>query len=75
MREVANLLKDLQILAYDVEAAFHITRIRVALSRRGEVIGVEDEFIAGIAVRHGELLVTRNLGQFNRVPGLKVESW
>lgn len=75
MREVTSLLKDLQILAYDVEAAFHTARIHVTLSRRGETIGVEDEFIAGIAVRHGEPLVTRNLSHFNRVPGLKVESW
>ena len=75
MREVASLLKDLRILAYDVESAFHIARIHVSLSRRGEAIGVMDEFIAGIAVRHGEPLVTRNLGHFNKVPGLKVESW
>ena len=75
MREAASLLRDLQILTYDVDAAFHIARIHAALSRRGETIGVEDEFIAGIAVRHGEPLVTRNLSHFNRIPGLKVEAW
>jgi predicted nucleic acid-binding protein len=72
LREVASLLKDLEILAYDVEVAFHVARIHVALSGRGETNGVEDGFIAGIAVRRGEPLVARNLSRFTGVPGLKV---
>jgi predicted nucleic acid-binding protein len=39
------------------------------------LIGVEDEFVAGIAVRHGESLVTRNLGHFGRIPGLDDVAW
>jgi tRNA(fMet)-specific endonuclease VapC len=75
LREAASLLRDLPILTYDVDAAFHIARIHSSLSRRGESIGIEDEFIAGIAVRYGEPLVTRNLSHFARIPGLVVETW
>jgi tRNA(fMet)-specific endonuclease VapC len=75
LKEVAGLLRDLPMLVFDVDAAFQIARIHAALSVRGESIGVEDEFIAGVAVRHGEPLVTRNLSHFGRIPGLDVESW
>ena len=75
LREAAGLLRDLPILSYDIDAAFQIARIHSALSRRGELIGVEDEFIAGIAVRYGEPLVTRNLSHFRKVPGLDAVSW
>ena len=75
LREAASLLSDLMILQYDVDAAFHIAKIHSSLSKRGESIGIEDEFIAGIAVRYNEPLVTRNLSHFNKIPGLVVETW
>jgi predicted nucleic acid-binding protein len=75
LRESASLLRDLPILIYDVEAAFQIARIHSALSRRGELIGIEDEFIAGITLRYGEPLVTRNLSHFGRIPGLEIIAW
>ncbi len=75
LKEAASLLRDLPILVFDVDAALQIARIHAALSKRGELIGVEDEFIAGIAVRYGEPLVTRNLNHFSRIPGLDVEAW
>ncbi|MGI0019133.1 MAG: type II toxin-antitoxin system VapC family toxin [Nitrososphaera sp.] len=38
-------------------------------------IGDLDLFIACISLSHGQKLVTRNAGHFERVPDLKVESW
>ena len=75
LREAASLLRDLPILPYDVDSAFQIARISTALRKRGESIGIKDEFIAGMAVRYGEPLVTRNLSHFARIPGLVVETW
>ena len=38
-------------------------------------IGTQDLKIAAIVVEHGALLLSRNTIDFERVPGLQVESW
>jgi tRNA(fMet)-specific endonuclease VapC len=38
-------------------------------------IGTMDLRIAAITLEHGGVLVTRNLRDFQRIPGLVVESW
>jgi tRNA(fMet)-specific endonuclease VapC len=44
-------------------------------SLRSNSIGDRDLFIASIARANGQTLITRNVKHFERVPGLKVESW
>ena len=39
------------------------------------MIGVHDSWIAAQCIEHGLTLVTRNVREFNRVPGLSVEQW
>jgi tRNA(fMet)-specific endonuclease VapC len=75
LREAMSLMGDLPILEFDIEAALKAGRIHAGLSQLGETIGVEDELIAGIAMRYGETLVTRNASHFKRIPGLKTEAW
>ena len=50
-------------------------RLRAALQRRGDMIGPLDALIAAHALRLGATVVTHNLREFHRVPGLKVEDW
>ncbi len=38
-------------------------------------IGTMDLKIAAICVTHGTLLLSRNLVDFQKVPGLRVENW
>ena len=38
-------------------------------------IGTMDRKIAAIALTHDATLISRNLADFRRVPGLKVEDW
>jgi len=54
------------------EAAAHI---RGELERHGTPIGPYDLLIAGQAVASGLTLVTNNLREFQRISGLKLESW
>jgi tRNA(fMet)-specific endonuclease VapC len=47
----------------------------VAFRKAGIRIGTMDLKIASIAMEHGGTVLTQNLGDFQQVPGLRVESW
>jgi tRNA(fMet)-specific endonuclease VapC len=49
--------------------------LRALLERLGTPIGPYDTLIAGQALARGLVLVTHNVREFARVPGLKVEDW
>ncbi len=65
----------LDVLPFDAEAAAHFGEIRADLERRGLVIGPYDLMIAGHARSRGLVVITGNLGEFNRVAGLRSEDW
>lgn len=57
------------------EAVEHYASIRAGLEAAGQIIGANDLMIAATARSLGAVLVTENLDEFQRVPGLLVESW
>jgi tRNA(fMet)-specific endonuclease VapC len=59
------------VLEFDERAAVHYQRLRHARIRTGPM----DLRIAAIALVHDATVLTRNLADFRRVPGLKVEDW
>jgi tRNA(fMet)-specific endonuclease VapC len=63
------------IVPFDTEDAEEAGDIRAALERAGTPIGPYDILIAGQARRRGAVLVTANVRDFSRVPGLKTEDW
>ncbi|MGH8114415.1 MAG: type II toxin-antitoxin system VapC family toxin [Rhodanobacteraceae bacterium] len=62
-------------LPFDTDDAMAYARIRAALERKGAIIGAMDMLIAAQAVTRGLVLVTDNLREFRRVPGLTCENW
>jgi tRNA(fMet)-specific endonuclease VapC len=62
-------------LPFDDAAADVYAVIRADLSQRGCMIGPNDLLIAAISLAHGLTLVTHNVSEFGRVPGLVVEDW
>lgn len=49
--------------------------IRASLKRSGQMIGSNDLLIAAIALARDLIVVTRNVTEFSRVPGLRLEVW
>ncbi len=72
---VEQLLRVLEVLPLDIPADDHYADIRAGLERSGTPIGSHDLFIAAHARSRGMTLVTRNIREFDRVPGLTVEDW
>jgi tRNA(fMet)-specific endonuclease VapC len=75
LEAVEDFASHLEVLPYDARAAYHYGEIRAALEQRGELIGVNDTHIAAHARSQGLTLVSNNLREFDRVPGLVTENW
>jgi tRNA(fMet)-specific endonuclease VapC len=73
--QLEALLSCVRLLPFDRAAAESSARVRAALERAGTPIGPMDTLIAGTALAAGAVLVSRNLQEFQRVPGLQVVDW
>ncbi|KQM89862.1 plasmid maintenance protein [Sphingomonas sp. Leaf67] len=73
--EVERFASRLDVLPFDDDAAAHAGDIRAVLARQGRMIGSYDLLIAGHARSRGLVVVTGNLGEFERVEGLRCEDW
>ena len=72
---VEQLLASLAVLPFGEPADRHYADIRTVLERAGTPIGSNDLFIAAHAHSLGLTLVTHNMREFERVPGLRREDW
>jgi tRNA(fMet)-specific endonuclease VapC len=72
---IDNFCSRLEVLPYGEKAAQHYGAIRAVLEKLGQPIGVNDIHIAGHARSEGLALVTNNVSEFERVPGLEIENW
>lgn len=74
-QRVRELLERIEVLPLEADTDQRYAEIRVALERSGQPIGGNDLLIAAQAVALDLTLVTANLGEFGRIPGLRVENW
>lgn len=72
---VDQVLSGLRVLPLEVPADRHYAALRSKLAREGQLIGPTDLFIAAHALALDLTLVTANVGEFSRVPDLRVEDW
>lgn len=69
------ILSAMEVLPYEDPADSHYALLRNHLETEGKPIGPNDMLIAAHALSLNLILVTANMGEFSRVPGLTVENW
>ena len=75
LHDIDGLAARMDVLPFDYHAATHFGQVRAELAKKGNPIGPYDSMIAGHARALGLILVTNNMREFKRVPGLRVENW
>jgi tRNA(fMet)-specific endonuclease VapC len=75
MERVSWLLAGMTIVPFQHPADEYYADIRYVLESTGLTIGANDLFIAAHARARDVTLVTANVREFGRVPGLLVENW
>ena len=74
-KRIEDVLNEFPVMPYAVPADFDYGSIRAGLEAAGQLIGSVDIFIAAHAKALSMTLVTDNVREFGRVPGLTVENW
>lgn len=74
-QSLLKFLLPLSILPFGQAAASAYGKIRAYLQRKGTPIGPLDMLIAAHARAENMILVTNNVREFERVPGLELENW
>jgi tRNA(fMet)-specific endonuclease VapC len=69
------LLSRFEVLGIDGAVARLHAQLKADLAVRGTPIGPHDLWLAATCMLHGLTMVTGNLREFRRVPGLRVEAW
>jgi tRNA(fMet)-specific endonuclease VapC len=75
LQDIESLAARMDVLPFDYLAATHFGQLRAELTKKGKPIGPYDSMLAGHARSLGLILVTNNMREFKRVPGLRVENW
>ncbi len=64
-----------QTVPLTAEIARDSSQLQTSLQHMGKILGINDLYIASTALSLNLALVTRNAKDFDRVPGLKVETY
>ena len=72
---VEGILAHFPVLPITLSVARTHAQLWAELDSKGSPIGAHDLWLAASCVALGHALITRNVLEFKRVPGLKVESW
>jgi tRNA(fMet)-specific endonuclease VapC len=72
---IENFVARLDVLSFGERAAAHYGQVRAELERAGTPCGPHDMQIGGHARSEGLIVVTNNMREFVRMPGLRVENW
>ncbi len=69
------ILERFPLLPVDLPISRAHAQLWAELAPRGQMIGAHDLWLAASCLAHGLVMVTANVREFARVPGLQVELW
>jgi tRNA(fMet)-specific endonuclease VapC len=72
---VEAILERFPLLPVDIVTARAHAQVWAELAVTGQMIGAHDLWLAATCIAHGLTMVTANVREFARVPGLAVEVW
>jgi tRNA(fMet)-specific endonuclease VapC len=72
---IEHFVGRLDVLPFGEKAAAHYGQVRAELEQAGTPCGVHDTQIGGHARSEGLIVVTNNLREFARMPGVRAENW
>ncbi len=75
IQQLQQLLSQVNQVDFDRDMALSAAKIRAQLEQQGTPIGPMDILIAGTAIALQATLVTHNVGEFSRIPGLSIADW
>jgi tRNA(fMet)-specific endonuclease VapC len=75
LQAIEHFTTRLEVLSFPPKAAAHYGQIRTVVERLGKPVGAHDMLIGAHARAEGLIVVTNNVREFRRVPGLRVENW
>jgi tRNA(fMet)-specific endonuclease VapC len=71
---IEHFVARLDVLPFESKAAAHYGQLRAELERAGTPCG-HDTQIGGHARSEGLIVVTNNMREFVRMPGIRIENW
>ena len=74
-RIMDSIILRISILKFGENEAFLAGDILAQLQKKGQILGVEDVYIAATALSHKCTLITANIRHYKRIKGLKIENW
>jgi tRNA(fMet)-specific endonuclease VapC len=74
-RKIEDILSEMPVMPFDTPADEEYGVVRAQLETAGLTIGPNDLLIGAHALALGATMVTANMREFTRIPGLKVENW
>ena len=75
LKLLSAFFEQFQSLPFGDDCSDFYGSLRSILEKSGKIIGANDLLIASIAQINHLTVLTRNVREFVRVPGLKVEEW
>jgi tRNA(fMet)-specific endonuclease VapC len=75
INQLQQLLSQVVQVDFDRDMALSAAKIRAQLEQQGTPIGPMDVLIAGTAISLQATLVTHNVREFSRIPGLSIADW
>lgn len=75
LQAIEHFAARLDVLPFGDKAAAHYGQVRAELDRAGTPCGPHDMQIGGHARSEGLIVVTNNMREFVRMPGVRSENW